>query len=221
MSRTKKNTQVPDESEETRSDEEMRNLYTLMNLSPSHNAALSIGMMNGESQYGGTNIMGISSPEMLGGLIKQTDKLKDGSLERVESMLLDQAHMLQAMMTFFTSKLTVTEYLEHFETYSRLALKAQNQCRQTLATLGDLKNPKRTTFVKQQNNAVNQQINQDKLSSAETRKNSDKSANKLLEEVHHERLDFGATKETGEVNQEVETMGEINRTKIRRRKRKD
>lgn len=39
------------------------------------------------------------------------------------------------------------------------ALKAQNQCRQTLAALAEIKNPRRTTLIGQQNNATNQQVN--------------------------------------------------------------
>ena len=38
------------------------------------------------------------------------------------------------------------------ETYTRLVLKVQGQCGQTLTTLGELRNLKRATFINQQNN---------------------------------------------------------------------
>jgi hypothetical protein len=134
-------------------------------------------------------------------------------------MLLSQAHVLQAMGTFFTMKLSGAEYLNQVEAYSRIALKAQNQCRQTLATLGELKNPKRTTFVKQQNNAVNQQINNGGVEQSENQEKPDNSANKLLEEDSpSEWMDFGETEETSGVNQGLEAVGAVDRTKNRSRK---
>ena len=40
-----------------------------------------------------------------------------------------------------------------------LALRAQNECRRSIATLNELRNPKKTTFVKQQQNIERQQNN--------------------------------------------------------------
>lgn len=51
------------------------------------------------------------------------------------------------------------EYLNQVQAYLSLALKAQSQCRNTLHTLGELKYPKETAFIRQQNVAVNQQVN--------------------------------------------------------------
>ena len=51
------------------------------------------------------------------------------------------------------------EHLNATETYMRLALKAQTQCRSTLETLAEVKYPKAATFVRQQNVAYQQQIN--------------------------------------------------------------
>jgi hypothetical protein len=83
----------------------------------------------------------------------------------------------------------------------RLALKAQSNCRSTIEALGELKHPKAVAFVKQANIAHTQQVNNgapagisrpvragagagaEKLTSA---------PNKLLEQTHGERLDFGA-----------------------------
>lgn len=43
------------------------------------------------------------------------------------------------------------EYLNATDTYLRLALKAQAQCRATLQTLAEIKNPRPVAFVKQAN----------------------------------------------------------------------
>jgi hypothetical protein len=52
------------------------------------------------------------------------------------------------------------EYVNAAETYMRLALKAQSQCRTTLETLAGIKNPASVTFVRQANVAHGpQQVN--------------------------------------------------------------
>ena len=52
------------------------------------------------------------------------------------------------------------EYLPAAETYLRLALKAQAQCRATVEALAEIKNPRPVAFVKQANIAQGpQQVN--------------------------------------------------------------
>ncbi len=95
------------------------------------------------------------------------DELRDqcgatsrGDLARGEAMLTAQAHTLDAMFDRMAQKATRCEYLNQAETYSRLALKAQGQCRATWATLAQMKNPQPTTFVRQANIAHGpQQVN--------------------------------------------------------------
>jgi hypothetical protein len=53
--------------------------------------------------------------------------------------------------------MATAERLEQIQVYGHLALKAQNQCRATLATLADIKNPQAVAFIK--NTATNQQVN--------------------------------------------------------------
>jgi hypothetical protein len=90
-------------------------------------------------------------------LTQATDVLEGGDMRRAEAMLLSQAHALQALFASCTRRMANSEYLNQFQTYGLLALKAQNQCRSTLATLAELKHPKRATFIK--NTATHQQIN--------------------------------------------------------------
>lgn len=130
----------------------------------------------------------------------QCDASVDGDLARVESMLVAQAHALQSMFTAMSIKMADTEILNHLQVYGQLAFKAQNQCRQTLATLTEIKNPRRSTFVKQQNNAINQQIKNEKP------ENYINQSNELLEVKEHERLDFGAQAEAVTANSKIEAV---------------
>ena len=98
----------------------------------------------------------------------------------------------------------------------RLALKAQNQARATLQTLGELKTPKQIAFVKQANIGNQVQVNngiQDKP--ARTRKTI-KVQNELLEVGHGERLDTRATGAAGGADPAMATMGAKQRTTQRR-----
>ena len=83
-----------------------------------------------------------------------------GDLSRVEAMLFGQAHALQAIFMNLARRSTTQEYMKNTETYLRLALKAQSQCRATLETLATIKNPP-VVFAKQANinNGGQQQVN--------------------------------------------------------------
>lgn len=91
------------------------------------------------------------------------DSVKDvwaGDLRRAEAMLYGQATALQAIFTNLARRANSQEYLRHLETYLRLALKAQSQCRATLETLATIKAGP-AIFARQANVAVNgpQQVN--------------------------------------------------------------
>jgi hypothetical protein len=84
----------------------------------------------------------------------------------------------------------------------RLALKAQSQCRATLETLVNIKNPRPVAFVQQANIAngpqrVNNMAVHARVENAEIRKD------KLLEGPHGERLDTRAASPTIAANQDV------------------
>ena len=140
-------------------------------------------------------------------LTAQIEKVGAGDLERLEAMLLAQAHVLQAMFLECAHRMKRAEYLNHMQAHGQLALKAQNQCRTTLATLVDIKNPARATFIK--NTATNQQVNL----GAAPQKNSADSTNELLEAKVHERLDTRAPSEAVPVDPPLEAVAAVNRTK--------
>jgi hypothetical protein len=81
-------------------------------------------------------------------LTRATEALGGGDMKRAEAMLASQAHALQALFASCARRMATASYLNQFQTYGLLALKAQNQCRATLATLAELKHPKRATFIK-------------------------------------------------------------------------
>jgi hypothetical protein len=83
----------------------------------------------------------------------------DTPLKQVEGMLLSQAHALNTMFTALAKKATEQEYMKPMEAYTRLALKAQSQCRATLETLADIKQPRHVVIAQQANLAHQQQVN--------------------------------------------------------------
>ena len=83
----------------------------------------------------------------------------DTPLRQVEEMLLAQADALNAMFTALARKATEQEYMKPMETYTRLALKAQSQCRATLETLAEIKQPRHVVIAQQANLAHQQQVN--------------------------------------------------------------
>jgi hypothetical protein len=85
-----------------------------------------------------------------------------GDMARAESMLMSQAHTLEAIFHELVRRagLNMGEYLSAAEAYMRLGLKAQSQCRATLETLAEIKSPRPVTFVQQANVAHGpQQVN--------------------------------------------------------------
>lgn len=98
--------------------------------------------------------------------------------------------------------------VNQLEVFAGMAFKAQSQSRKTLAVLAELKSPRRTTFIKQQNNAITQQVNNGVQSKSQ---NSEKVTNELLSEAGYEALDYRGAKETGVINSAMAAMETINR----------
>ena len=138
-------------------------------------------------------------------LKQKIDKVNAGDIQGVECMLAAQAHTLDVVFNKMMIQARSASFIPQLQAYSEIALKAQNQCRQTLAVLAELKNPKRTMFVKQQNLAINQQVNNN--AKPENSKKVEKTANELLIEAkEHETLDIGGTVETIPANPKLETV---------------
>ncbi len=98
---------------------------------------------------------------LIGALGKQVNAVHKGDYERMEAMLLIQAHTLDELFNNLTPQAGRAEYMDNLDRYMRLALKAQSQWRATLETLVTVKNPVSAMFVRQQNLGMNQQVNND------------------------------------------------------------
>ena len=95
----------------------------------------------------------------LGQLNAAVDRVHRGDLRDSEAMLTAQAMTLNALFGHLANLADRTEYVDKFDTYLRLALKAQGQCRATLETLAEIKHPP-TVFAQQANVAHGpQQVN--------------------------------------------------------------
>lgn len=108
------------------------------------------------------NVMGadVEVKELIRGLSDSMNKVKDGDLSGLESMLVGQAMALQTMFTSLARRAAGQQQLRHYESFMGMALKAQAQSRATIQAVIDLKFPRQATFVKQANIAHGpQQVN--------------------------------------------------------------
>jgi hypothetical protein len=83
----------------------------------------------------------IDVPGLLATLRDHAKAVSSGDLSRVEALLTNQADALQSLFVGLTERSLRQEYHAHVESFLRLALKAQSQCRTTLETLVNIKNP--------------------------------------------------------------------------------
>lgn len=148
-------------------------------------------------------------------------KVQRGDLSEVEATLTAQAVALDAIFTGLAMRAArnMGSYMGATETYLRLALKAQAQCRATLETLAEVKYPKAPTFVRQQNVAYQQQVNNgnaagDSRTSTRTHAHAHgktvNQSNELLEAQHGERLDSRTAGTAGGIDSNLETVGVLN-----------
>ena len=152
--------------------------------------------------------------------LEQQCKLANGAdLRRAESSLIAQAHTLDAIFNRMARTALSCEYLAQTETYLRLALKAQGQCRATLETLAAINDPRSIAFVNQANIAHGpQQVNNsavgetsplDAPQPASRARESENEQNKLLEHSNGERLDGAAPKTAIAIDPAMAALGTV------------
>ncbi len=135
--------------------------------------------------------------------------IRSNKLGSAEDMLTAQAAALNAIFLELArrSGANMGEYIQAAETYMRLALKAQAQCRATLETLANIKNPpvvyarqaNITNGPQQVNNGVGASRGCDPLNTP----------NELLETEHGKRLEPGTTGEAIGGDPALEAVGKI------------
>ncbi len=162
----------------------------------------------------GTLFGEVDDVELLAGTMRQLEAIKAGDLAPVEAMLYAQAKALEALFTRLLHRGMGCENIAPFQANMAMALKAQAQCRATLQTLVEAKQPRAVAFVKQANIAQQQQVNNSSPPPHAHAGESPKPANELLEDATHEqqqRMVPGATAAPARGNPAVETVGAINR----------
>lgn len=89
-----------------------------------------------------------SEPPSLNSLVSElglhVDAAQRGDLARPEEMLVAQAHTLDGLFSYLSRQASqiIREQSGLAETHLMLALKAQSQCRMTIETLSEIKNPR-------------------------------------------------------------------------------
>lgn len=159
--------------------------------------------------------------ESLEVLNEQIKEIQAGSLEGAERTLVAQANTLDAIFNELARRaaLNMNEYLNATETYLRLALKAQSQCRATLETLAEIKNPMAGAYVRQANIAAgHQQVNNGTPQNEPSRaRETENRPNKLLEVKDGNPLDTGATSKATRIDPPMAAVGAVNRTEDEKR----
>lgn len=177
-----------------KTEEEMAALLT----SPDIHAALTL--LQWQSEKTGINAY-------VDELSLQIDKVNAGDMKRPEAMLLMQAHTLDALFNNLARKAYGQTHMPHYESFLRLAFKAQSQCRSTLETLATIKNPP-VIFAKQANiSNGHQQINNGTPEPATRTEEIINQSNELFEHTHGERLDTRTESEAIGVNSDLEAVG--------------
>jgi hypothetical protein len=146
----------------------------------------------------------------------QAGTASGGDLKRQEAMLAIQSHTLDTIFNELARRAhaNMGQYVDTADRYMRLALRAQNQCRATIETLAEMKNPKPVAFVQQANIAHGpQQVNNGSTTEAPRARESEKQPNKLLEQQRNEWLDSATAQAAVSSNSSVEALEVVNGTK--------
>lgn len=156
--------------------------------------------------------------ELMTRLTLTAERVATGAREDLEKILAAQSVALNAIFTelALVARQNITTNIEVFERLIRIALKAQSQSRATAESIALMQTP--TVFARQANIANGpQQINNGLPTERVARaRNSGSRPNRLLE-ADGERLDAGTPSKAGNSNQDLATMGAIDRPQNGRR----
>lgn len=136
-------------------------------------------------------------------LKRKAERVTNGETKDMETILIAQAVALDSIFRKLSLRAysNMGDYINAAEKYMRLAFKAQSQCRATLETLAEIKNPR--PYI-QNNRAEYQQVNNGAVRNSDTNTRAPAhaektfSTNELLEDKTHEQewLDTRAQTET-------------------------
>jgi hypothetical protein len=189
-------------------DKERSEYVSKVTLQPSMNAAAVIETY-GKGPFGEQDIS-----TLVDELRTKSNQVENGDLHNCEAMLVGQANALQSIFVSLARRAANQEYVKNYETFLRLALKAQNQSRMTLETLAAIKNPP-VVFAKQANinqGNGNQQVNNGTPAPASHAGKNINQQNELLEVQHGgETLDTRTTGATVGKDQAMAALETVHR----------
>lgn len=151
----------------------------------------------------------IDTPGLMAALKEQIQAVNAGDLRHAEAMLISQATSLQTLFSRLTERAMAQNFLQTMEPLLKLALRCQNQSRQTLETLATVRNPP-LVVARQANIGTNVQVNNG--TGAPCAGKNENEQTQLLSEGHGTTMDSsGATAPIG-IDSAVETVGALDRT---------
>lgn len=148
--------------------------------------------------------------ELAAALNEQAKAAKEGDLSQGEAMLMVQAHTLDAIFNNLAQRAARAQYMPQLEQYMRLALKAQSQCRATLESLANIKNPP-IVYAKQANVTTGPQQVNNGIPAPRAREIETEQI-QVLEPRDGKWLDTGTAGATGGTDQELAPVGKIDGT---------
>jgi len=152
----------------------------------------------------------VDYPSMIASLKTMADNVNKGDMREMEAMLVSSAKCLEVLAESLLVRGLRQDMWHHLEGFLKLGLKAQNQMRHTLETLGKLKNPP-VVIAKQANLATNQQVNN------HSRDEKTIVPNELSAGLQHELCqNSGTPSDAVKDDSSVEAVAEIHRRKNRR-----
>ena len=140
------------------------------------------------------------------------------NLVQAQNMLMSQAVALQAIFTTLATQAMTSSIPEQIQNMLGLALRAQSGSRATLQALGELKNPRQATFVRQANFAQGgpQQVVNNGIAPARTQEEIAISTNKLTGASNELLEDTRAPGQAITGYPIVATVEKVHRTQVRR-----
>ena len=142
----------------------------------------------------------------------QAAAVRGGSLGQAETILINQAAALQSLFARLVERGMGSESVPGFEANMRMALRAQAQCRATLETLAEIKNPP-VVYARQANVTTGpQQVNNSLPAYPSLRaRDSIPPPERPLEEINGQRLDTRAPCTPGAIDPHLAAVGAIDR----------
>ena len=143
---------------------------------------------------------------------KTIAEVQSGSMKPAEAILVSQAKALDSLfMSFVTIAQKNAKNTRTLEPLMRIALKAQNQCRATIQTLNEVKNPRSVAYVQQANISNGHQQVNNGVAGEKNQIEQNKLSGETNALLKNERTSQAAI----QTDPKMETMGEIVWSEIR------